>query len=206
MKCIKQVGTNWGIALAIVASFVLLPTLGIAQVNEQLCRLEISPEIAKAVLHWEGFNDFGSSKSASTESGYRIDGQGPSCRIHSVRSGGKPIDRVCTWTSRLDCGLQFNQDATSHNFSSGDVSQYGKLKWTSNDKIDVKVKRGDVLATELREVAVVKFDGRWSRGGSSGRSTSTAYFDRAWGVLLKIDGAHDFNKFGEAVIMVEFPQ
>ena len=148
MKCIREVGSLWRIAFAIVVAIAVQPTLGIAQTDEQLCRSEVSSEIAKSVLHWEGFNDFGSSKSVFTESDFRLVGQGSSCRIHSVRSDGKPGERACSWTSRLDCGLRFNQDATSHKFSSGEVSQYGKLKWTSNDKIDVKVKRGDVTATE----------------------------------------------------------
>lgn len=206
MNIVGLVRLHWQVSAIIAIAAIGPSSLAFAQVDAKLCRSEVSSEIARSTLHWEGFNDFGSSKSTFTESGFRIDSEGPSCRIRSVRSDGKPGDRVCTWNSRLDCGLQFNQDATSHKFSSGDVQQYGKVKWTSNDKIDIKVKRGDVTATESREVAVVKFDGRWSRGPSSGRSISTAYFDRVWGVLLKIEGAHDFNKFGDLVLMIEFPQ
>ena len=192
-----------GAAVAIVATGSTSSV--IAQTSDKLCRTEVSAEIAKSKLHWEGFNDFGNSNFSYSESGYRMDGQGASCRIRSVRSDNTPGERVCTWNARLDCDLLLGQDATSHKFSSGNVSQYGKVKWASNEKLDVKVKRGDVTTTESREVAVVKFDGRWSRGQDSGRSISTAYFDRTWGVLLKIEGAHDFNKFGEVVSTVEFP-
>ena len=205
MTCYRLLNFVWRLG-ADVAIFAIGPTSSvIAQTSDKLCRTEVSAEIAKSTLRWESFNDFGNSKFAYSESGFRMDGQGASCRIHSVRSDNKAGERVCTWNARLDCELLLGQDAISHKFFQGDVSQYGKLKWASNEKLDVKVKRGDVTTTESREVAVVKFDGRWSRGSDSGRSISTAYFDRMWGVLLKIEGAHDFNKFGDVVSIVEFP-
>lgn len=51
---------------------------------------------------------------------------------------------------------------------------------------------------------MVKFKGTWVNGSSNGHSESTAYFDRTWGVLLEVEGAHGTNKCGDHVILIEF--
>ncbi len=182
------------------------PALVFAQASDKLCQTSASAATSQATLHWESFNDFGNSKSKYTETGFKVEADGSSCKIRSVRTDGRPGERSCAWTPRSNCDLQLGKDAISHKFSSGTVFQYGKLQWVSNEMVPVKVKHGDAISEEMRTVAVVKFDGTWSRGSDRGRSVSTAYFDRDWGVLLKIEGAHDANKWGDLVSMIEFPQ
>jgi hypothetical protein len=46
---------------------------------------------------------------------------------------------------------------------------------------------------------VVTFKGIWSRGSDRGGSVSTGYYDREWGVMLKIVGAHDTNEWGDTI-------
>ncbi len=173
---------------------------------DRLCQSTLKPETARMTLQWEGFNDFGNSKFNFVESGFLRDGEGDSCKIRSTRSDNKTGQRPCGWTDRLSCELEFGMEPITHKFSSGTSLQYGKLDWASNGKLLVKVKRGELSSEEWRDVALIKFDGSWSRGIDRGRSVSTAYYDRAWGVLLKVEGAHDANKWGETVSLVVFSQ
>ncbi len=32
---------------------------------------------------------------------------------------------------------------------------------------------------------------------------STGYYDREWGVMLKIEGAHDANQWGDTITLVD---
>jgi hypothetical protein len=41
-------------------------------------------------------------------------------------------------------------------------------------------------------------------GQFSGRSESTAFYDRRWGIRLKLKGWHDQNKWGDDVVLVGF--
>lgn len=176
-----------------------------AQVTDELCELKLKPDAARATLHRDTFNDFGNLKESLQERGFSMTGSGDSCKLISQRVNGREISRPCTWTPRLSCELKLAQEPVTHKFTSGSF-QYGKLQWVANQPLTVKVKRGDKIADEVREVAVVKFSGTWSRGPYSGRSDSTVYFDRAWGILLKAEGAHDQNKWGDEVVLIEFPQ
>ena len=173
-----------------------------AQADEKLCQLAMKPVVSGLTLHWDSFNMFNNRKETYSETGFAQAGEGRSCKIKSQRSSFTSPDRPCTWTSRLSCDLQLNKDPISHNFSSGSY-QYGKLQWVGNEKLTVNVKRGETSTPETREVAVVKFVGLWSSGNSRGDSISTVYFDRDWGVLLKAEGAHDANKWGDTVTLIE---
>ena len=183
--------------------YLALPTHVVAQGDERLCELGLKPALGKFTLHWDSFNMFGNRKETFSESGYTQVGQGSSCQIRSQRSTGSPAERPCTWNLRSSCDLQFGKAPVSHSFDSGPSHQWGKLQWATNEKLTVNVRRGETLTPEVRDVAVVKFDGTWRRDGSSGVSVSTLYYDREWGVMLKVDGAHDANKWGDKVTLVE---
>jgi hypothetical protein len=200
---------SFGRASSIFAKSLIglaVPALVFAQASDKLCQTAANPTMPQITLQWDSFNDFGNSKSKYTETGFKVEADSSSCKIRSVRTDGRSGERPCAWTPRSSCDLQLGKDAISHKFSTGNVFQYGKLQWVSNETVPVKVKHGDAISEEMRTVAVVKFDGTWSRGSDRGRSVSTAYFDRDWGVLLKIEGAHDANKWGDLVSMIEFPQ
>lgn len=146
---------------------------------------------------------FGNRKESFVESSYVQAGEGASCKITSQNINGKAITRPCNWNLRLSCDLQLNKEPITHTFSAGSY-QRGKLQWTDNEKLTINVKRGDTTAPEAREVAIVKFNGTWANGNNRGDSVSTAFYDREWGLLLKIEGAHDANKWGDIVTLVEF--
>jgi hypothetical protein len=145
---------------------------------------------------------FGNSKSSYVETGYAQAGEGSSCKITSQTANGKTKERPCTWNPRMSCELELSKEPITHSFSAGSY-QRGKLQWAGNEKLTVNVKRGDATAPEARDVAVVKFNGYWSRGGDRGDSVSTGYYDREWGIMLKIEGAHDANKWGDTITTVE---
>jgi hypothetical protein len=146
---------------------------------------------------------FGNRKDTYTETGFAPSGDVSSCKIKSQRSSGANPDRPCTWTPRLSCDLRLNDEPISHTFSAGPSVQHGKLQWVGNEMLMVNVKRGEITSAENREVAVVKFSGTWSTSTGRGNSMSIVYYDREWGVLLKAAGAHDSNKWGDAVTLVE---
>ena len=175
--------------------YLSLPLSVLAQTDERLCQLALKPEVSKLTLHWDSFNMFGNRKETFSESGYAQIGEGSSCKIKAQRSTGSTNERPCTWNARSSCELQLGRDPISHSFTTGSY-QYGKLQWVTNDKLTVNVKRGDTTTAEARDVAVVKFNGTWSQGGYSGVSVSTLYYDREWGLMLKVEGAHDANKWG----------
>ena len=179
------------------------PPEALSQGGERLCQLAMNPEVSKLTLHWDSFNMFGNRKETFSESGYTQSGEGPACKIKSQRSTGAPIERPCTWNPRLSCDLQLGKDPVSTSFSGGQSYQYGKLQWVGNETFTVNVKRGSATTAEARKVAVVKFNGSWSQGGGSGVSTSTIFYDRELGIMLKADGAHDANKWGDTVTLVE---
>jgi hypothetical protein len=145
---------------------------------------------------------FGSRKESFVESGYTQSGEGSSCKIKSQRTTGNPVDRPCTWNHRLSCDLQLAKEPITHTFSSGSY-QRGKLQWVANEKLTVNVKQGETTTPEAREVAVVKFNGTWTNGSNRGDSVSTIYYDRIWGIMLKAEGAHDANQWGDTVTLVE---
>ena len=184
---------------------LLVASTAKAQPEDDLCQNTLKPAARGMSLTWERFNDFGSLKESVVERGFAMTGEGSSCKLTSQRSGGTLPDRSCTWTPRLRCDLRMGQDPINHNFSTGSY-QFGKLQWTGNIQLPVQVKRGDTITVDNREVAVVKFKGTWIRGQYRGDSESTAYFDRNWGVLLKVEGAHDANKWGDTVVLVEVQQ
>ncbi|MES2838991.1 MAG: hypothetical protein V4794_01790 [Pseudomonadota bacterium] len=189
----------------LVTMFMLAPLHGgvHAQPAARLCDNTMKPGLSRMVLHWDQFNTYGNVRRVFTEKDFAQMGEGAACRISSVREPGKSSTRPCHWTPRLSCDLEQGQAAASHSFTSGTVLQRGTLQWTGNQALAVSIKRGEVTAQENREVAVVRFVGRWLRGSDSGESTSTAYFDREWGVLLRLEGANDANTFGDTVTLVE---
>lgn len=102
----------------------------------------------------------------------------------------------------MSCDVVLGQEPSTHNFVSGS-NQRGKVQWLRNETMPVAVKRGGNVTTESREVAIVTFAGLWRNGSSIGDSISTIYYDRKRGVMLKADGAHDANKWGDTVTLVE---
>lgn len=190
--------------LASVATLVLTmcATAVIAQTEEPLCVAGVKPALSAMTLHWNSFNMFGNRKETYMETGYKQVGDGKSCKISAVRDGGKATERPCTWNLRLSCELQLNKSAVTHSFSAGSY-QYGKLQWVGNEPLAVKIKRGESTTDEARTVAIVKFNGTWSNGPNRGDSVATMYFDREWGILLKVEGAHDQNLWGDTVTLVE---
>jgi hypothetical protein len=185
----------------LVSAFTSMSAL--SQAGSALCQLTLDPEVAKLTLHWDSYNMFGNRKESFTESGFVQSGQGSSCLIKSQRNSGVVAERPCTWNARMSCDLQLGKEPVTHSFTSGQSYQRGKLQWSGNDKLAVKIKRGDATTTETRDVAVVKFNGTWSVGPNRGDSESTIYFDREWGIMLKAEGAHDANKWGDTVTLVE---
>lgn len=184
--------------------FALLAPIGAARAQPaRLCDNAMKPGLSRMVLHWNQFNMFGNVKRSFSERGFAQDGEGAACRIRSMRDPDKPATRPCHWTPRLSCELEAGQAPVPHAYTSGTVLQRGTLQWTGNDLLTVAVKRGDTTTQENREVAVVRFMGQWVRGGASGETTSSAYFDREWGVLLKVEGAYDANAFGDTVTLIE---
>lgn len=193
-----------GIAgLSLAAALAAVPPGAAAQDAAKLCANVMVPELARMVLHWDRFNMFGNVKQTYSERGFAQIGEGAKCRITSQRDAGGNASRSCSWTSRMSCELEENKEPISHSFSAGISLHRGKLQWVASQAMAVNVKRGDVTTLENRDVAVVKFTGTWVIGASSGDSMSTAYYDRAWGVLLKLEGANDANKFADAVTLIE---
>jgi hypothetical protein len=176
--------------------------VALSQAQDKLCSPTPSPELGKMTLHWDSYNMFGNRKESYVETGYAQAGEGSSCKITSQMANGKTKERPCTWNQRMSCELELNKEPITHSFSAGSY-QRGKLQWAGNEKLTVNVKRGEATAPEAREVAVVKFNGSWSRGSDRGDSVSTGYYDREWGIMLKIEGAHDANKWGDTITMVE---
>lgn len=171
--------------------------------TDKLCSLKLNPAVSNMVLSWDNFNMFGNSQSKTIEKDFIQEGEGDSCKIKSVDGNGKNLNRPCSWHVRLSCDLILGQDAATHKFSVGSF-QYGKLQWTGNEKLELSVKRKEVIQTETRDVAVVNFKGTWSNGGGRGDSEYKVFYDREWGVMLKIIGAHDANKWGNTVSQLEF--
>lgn len=173
-----------------------------AQSEDKLCTAVLKPEMGKLTVHWDSFNMFGSRKETFSETSYTQVGEGSSCKITSVRDNGKTVERPCTWNPRISCDLVLGKEPVTHKFSSGSF-QYGKLQWIANEKLAVNVKQGDKTTVQEREVAVIKWGGTWSNGPSRGESVATLYYDRTMGLLLKSEGAHDANKFGDTVTLIE---
>lgn len=188
---------------ALVVTAISLASLPLmAQPDEQLCQGSMKPGVAKLTLHWDNFNMFGGQKGSSTETGFSQSGEGSACKINSQLGTGRSNVRPCTWTPRLSCELQMGKEPVTHSFSGGSY-QRGKLQWSANEKLTVNVRRGDITTAETREVAVVSFKGTWSLSDGRGDSVSTIYYDRDWGVMLKAEGAHDANLWGNTVTLVE---
>lgn len=184
----------------------VMPAVAIAQNEDRLCGAAMKPELAKLTLGWDSYNAFGNRKESFVETGYTQSGEGSSCKITSKRvDGGKTIERPCTWNPRMSCELVMGKEPIALTFNAGSY-QRGKLQWVKNETMTIKVKRGDAVTAETREVAVVTFNGTWRRTPDMGDSTSTIYYDREWGVMLKAEGAHDANKWGDAVTLVEINQ
>lgn len=182
---------------------VLTPLAAVAQPEEMICGAAMKPELAKLTLSWDSYNNFGNRKESFVETGYTQSGEGSSCKITSKRvNGGKTIERPCTWNPRMSCELVMGKEPIALTFNAGSY-QRGKLQWVKNESMTIKVKRGDAVTAETREVAVVTFNGTWRRTPDMGDSSSTIYYDREWGVMLKAEGAHDANKWGDAVTLVE---
>lgn len=204
---IKENGVGYvtsGIAGLSMTAVLASVSLNVAaQDSAKLCANAMAPELARMALHWDRFNMFGNVKQIYSERGFAQTGEGARCRITSQRDLGGNASRSCNWTSRMSCELEENKEPISHSFSAGNSLHRGKLQWAGSQALAVNVKRGEVTAVENRQVAVVKFAGTWVIGGGVGDSVSTAYYDRAWGVLLKIEGAHDANKFAETVTLIE---
>lgn len=175
----------------------------IAQADEQLCQLALKPEVAKMTLHWDNFNRYGNERSKDVESGYVMGGEGAACRIVSDRTAGAKVRRACTWTPRMTCDLQMGKEPVPHKFSTGSSTHEGTLAWTGNDKIKVNLKQGDAVTTVVRDVAVVKFKGMWKVNSDTGTSTSTVYYDRDWGIMLKAEGWNGGNQWGNTISLVE---
>jgi hypothetical protein len=174
-----------------------------SQNEDRLCGAAMKPELAKLTLSWDSYNAFGKRKESFVETGYTQSGEGASCKITSKRvDGGKTIERPCTWNPRMSCELVMGKEPIALTFNAGSY-QRGKLQWVKNEAMTIKVKRGDAVTAEIREVALVTFNGTWRRTPDMGDSTSTIYYDREWGVMLKAEGAHDANKWGDAVTLVE---
>jgi hypothetical protein len=193
-----------GIAgLSLAAVLAAMPAAAAAQDVAKLCANAMAPELARMVLHWDRFNMFGNVKQIYSERGFAQTGEGATCRITSQRDAGGKASRACNWTSRMSCELEENKEPVPHTFSAGNSLHRGTLQWAGRESMAVKVKRGEVTTVENRDVAVVTFKGTWVIGSGLGESVSTAYYDRAWGVLLKIEGAHDANKFAEMVTLIE---
>ena len=181
----------------------LASSVSFAQSEDKLCQLALKPEVSKMTLHREAFNMYGNYRETFSENSIKQTGEGSSCEIVSAKlPNGSKLTRPCNWNSRLTCDLQFGKEPISHSYNAGSY-QFGKVAWVTNEKFAVKVKRGDAVTEEARDVAVVKFDGTWRSGGGSGGSVWTMYYDREWGLLLKAEGAHDANKWGNAITMIE---
>jgi hypothetical protein len=194
--------SKFKLQVAAFAAAIAMPLAALSQADDKLCTAAPKPELGKMTLHWDSFNMFSNRKESFVETAYAQAGEGSSCKITSQNAKGKTIERPCTWNQRMSCDLQLGKEAITHTFSSGSY-QRGKLQWAGNEKLTVKVKRGDATAPEAREVAVVKFNGTWSRGSDRGDSVSTGYYDREWGVMLKIEGAHDANQWGDTITLVD---
>jgi hypothetical protein len=187
------------LAIAVAA----IPLVANSQSDDRLCSAAMKPELAKLTLSWDSYNMFGNRKASFVETAYSQAGEGSSCKITSKRgSAGSVIERPCTWNQRMSCELQMGKDPITLTFNAGSY-QRGKLQWVKNETHPVNVKRGEATAVEQRTVAVITFNGTWSNGADRGNSTSTIYYDREWGVMLKAEGAHDANKWGDAVTLVE---
>lgn len=188
--------------LTVAAALLTLPHAAISQSEDKLCQSGLSAEATKMTLTWDSFNMFGNRKESFVETGYTQSGEGSSCKITSKRDTGKTIERPCNWNLRMSCDVLMGKEPIAHNFVSGS-NQRGKIQWLRNEMVPVAVKRGDVTTTESREAAVVTFVGLWRNGSNLGDSISTIHYDRKWGVMLKADGAHDANKWGDTVTLVE---
>lgn len=188
-------------ALFVTAISLASPPL-MAQPDERLCQGSMKPGVATLTLHWDNFNMFGNVKDSSTETGFSQSGEGSACKINSQLGTGRSNVRPCTWTPRLSCELQLGKEPVTHSFSVGSY-QRGKLQWARNETLTVNVRRGDTTTAETREVAVVTFNGTWSRSSDRGDSVSAVYYDRDWGVMLKAEGAHDANMWGNTVSLIE---
>ena len=190
-------------ARLLATSMALSQLAATAQNEDRLCGTAIKSELPNLTMSWDSYNAFGNRKESFVETGYTQSGEGSSCKITSKRvNGGKTIERPCTWNPRMSCELVMGKEPIAHTFNAGSY-QRGKLQWVKNEPMPVKVKRGDAITTETREVAVVTFNGTWRRTPDMGDSSSTIYYDREWGVMLKAEGAHDANKWGDAVTLVE---
>ncbi|MGE0096964.1 MAG: hypothetical protein AB7S86_01335 [Hydrogenophaga sp.] len=174
-----------------------------AQEPVRLCANAMNPALSGMVLHWDRFNMFGNVRQTYWEKDFAQIGEGEKCRIASLRDSGAKTSRPCFWTTRMSCDLEEGKAPVWHTFTAGTSFQKGKLQWEGNEMLSVNVRRGGATALESRKVAVVKFAGIWTIGGNSGDSISTAYFDRDWGVLLKLEGTQGTNKFGDTVTLVE---
>ena len=188
--------------LTVAAVLLTLPYAAFSQSADKLCQQGLSSEATKMTLTWDSFNMFGNRKESFVETGYTQSGEGSSCKITSKRDTGKTIERSCTWNLRMSCDLLLGQEPITHNFVSGS-NQRGKIQWLRNEMMPITVKRGSATTTESREVAVITFVGLWRNGSNIGDSISTIHYDRKWGVMLKADGAHDANKWGDTVTLVE---
>lgn len=192
--------------LILAAAALFVPTAAISQNEDRLCSAAMKSELAKLTLSWDSYNNFGNRKESFVETGYTQSGEGSSCKITSKRvNGGKTIERPCTWNPRMSCELMMGKEPIALTFNAGSY-QRGKLQWVKNEAMTIKVKRGDAVTAETREVAVVTFNGTWRRTPDMGDSSSTNYYDREWGVMLKAEGAHDTNKWGDTVTLVEINQ
>jgi hypothetical protein len=187
----------------LAVGIALMPLAASSQSEGTLCSAAMKPELAKLTLTWDSYNNFGNRKESFVETAYSQSGEGSSCKVTSKRGdGGKTIERPCNWNPRMSCELVMGKEPIAHTFNAGSY-QRGKLQWVKNEPLPVKVKRGDAITTETREVAVVTFNGTWRKTPDMGDSSSTIYYDREWGVMLKAEGAHDANKWGDAVTLVE---
>lgn len=186
-----------------VVIFLLTPLIAFGQADAPLCQNTPRADLAKFTVHWDSFNMFGNTKQTYVERDYVQAGEAEACSITSVRGESRKIKRACNWTRLMSCELKLGNDPVSHKFNAGTSMQYGKLQWSGNETLRVSVKRGEATSAEPREVAVIKFNGNWVNGPNRGDSVSTLYYDRAWGILLKAEGAHDANKWGDTVTLIE---
>ena len=200
---------------ALAPLLLLLAALGLslpagAQGDAPLCIPGPKPEIAKFKVHWESFNQASQREQKFVERDYQHTIEDKACVITALRDD-RPVKRPCHWNARMACELKLGKAPVEHKVRVGAGFQAGKLQWVRNETFKVNVKRGEAVAPEARQVAVVKFSGTWVAEGAKGTTTSTIYYDRAWGLMLKAEGtqvkvaegAQDAEPWGESITLIE---
>ena len=198
---------------AVAPLLLLLPLVAPAQGDASLCIPGPKPDIAKFKVHWESFNKATMREQKFVERDYAHTVEGKACVITALRDD-RPVTRPCNWNARMACDLKLGKAPVEHRVKVGAGFQAGKLQWVRNETFNVNVKRGEAVSPEARQVAVVKFSGTWVAEGAKGTTTSTIYYDRAWGLMLKAEGvqvksegkaegAPDAEPWGEAITLVE---